>query len=225
MTLLLRSLLFAAAAFAAQSASAQTIYPLDRAEILTGAKFDFKVEFEGKPASGTVTINGEDAATFFGKQPTFVDGEDGGNLSAYWLRDVSVPKAGTYVIEATSGDKTAKVGWEVFDTPARKAKNVILFIGDGFSIAHRTAARILSKGLVEGRYGGELAIDDMPYMALVSTSGTDSVVTDSANSMSAYTTGHKSCTERSAFTAPTTRTISSTPRSRPSPNWSSATAI
>jgi alkaline phosphatase len=28
---------------------------------------------------------------------------------------------------------------------------------------------------------------------LVSTSGTDSVVTDSANSMSAYTTGHKSC--------------------------------
>jgi alkaline phosphatase len=61
------------------------------------------------------------------------------------------------------------------------------------SVAHRTAARILSKGLVEGRYGGELAIDDMPNMALVSTSGTDSVVTDSANSMSAYTTGHKSC--------------------------------
>jgi len=30
-------------------------------------------------------------------------------------------------------------------------------------------------------------------MALVSTSGTDAIVTDSANSMSAYTTGHKSC--------------------------------
>jgi alkaline phosphatase len=30
-------------------------------------------------------------------------------------------------------------------------------------------------------------------MALVSTSGTDSIVTDSANSMSAYATGHKSC--------------------------------
>ena len=60
-------------------------------------------------------------------------------------------------------------------------------------MAHRTAARILAKGLVEGRYGGELAIDDMPHMALVSTSGTDAIVTDSANSMSAYTTGHKSC--------------------------------
>ena len=33
----------------------------------------------------------------------------------------------------------------------------------------------------------------MPHMALVSTSGTDSLVTDSANSASAYTTGHKSC--------------------------------
>ncbi len=173
MTLFARSFLFAAAALAAQSASAQTIYPLDRAEILAGAKFDLKVEFPDKPASGTVTINGEDAAKAFGKEPTFVAGEDGGSLSAYWLRDVSLPKAGNYVIEAVAGDKKAKVGWEVFDTPARKAKNVILFVGDGLSVAHRTAARILSKGLVEGRYGGELAIDDMPYMALVSTSGTD----------------------------------------------------
>jgi hypothetical protein len=31
-------------------------------------------------------------------------------------------------------------------------------------MAHRTAARILSKGITEGRYGGELAIDDMPYI-------------------------------------------------------------
>ncbi len=81
----------------------------------------------------------------------------------------------------------------MFATPPRRARNVILFIGDGLSMAHRTAARMLSKGMVEGRYGGELAIDDMPHMALVSTSGTDSIVTDSANSMSAYTTGHKSC--------------------------------
>ena len=36
-------------------------------------------------------------------------------------------------------------------------------------------------------------MDDMPHMALVSTSGTDSIVTDSANAMTAYTTGHKSC--------------------------------
>ena len=102
-----------------------------------------------------------------------MESEDGGDHSAYWIRDASLAKPGSYVVEAAAGDRKANVTWEVFDTAARKAKNVILFIGDGLSIAHRTAARILSKGLVEGRYGGELAIDDMPHMALVSTSGTD----------------------------------------------------
>ena len=119
--------------------------------------------------------------------------EDGLEHSAYWIRGATLDKPGQYTIEAAAGDKTARVTWEVFATGPAKAKNVILFIGDGMSVAHRTAARVLSKGLKEGRYGGELAIDDMPHMALVSTSGTDSVVTDSANSASAYTTGHKTC--------------------------------
>jgi len=176
-------------------AHAQTIYPLNRAEILAGSRFDFKVEFPGSPQQGaaTVTVNGKDAAAQFGKAASFIEKEDGGDYSAYWIREVTLPAPGNYVVEAKAGDKAARVNWEVFAPDAPKAKNVILFIGDGMSVAHRTAARILSKGLVEGRYGGELAIDDMPHMALVSTSGTDSVVTDSANSMSAYTTGHKSC--------------------------------
>jgi alkaline phosphatase len=174
---------------------AQTIYPLDRAEILAGSRFDLKVEFPGAPAQAAVrvTINGAPAADATGKPAAFVEREDGLEHSAYWLRGASLDKPGKYTVEATAGDKTARVTWEVFATGPTRAKNVILFIGDGLSVAHRTAARVLSKGLVEGRYGGELAIDDMPHMALVSTSGTDSVVTDSANSMSAYTTGHKTC--------------------------------
>jgi alkaline phosphatase len=182
-------------ALAPFTAHAQTIYPLDRAEILAGAKFDLKVEFPGAPVQGAVrvTINGADATTTTAKPASFAEREDGGDYSAYWIRDAALAKPGKYTVEATAGDKTARVTWEVFDGGAPKAKNVILFIGDGMSVAHRTAARILSKRLVEGRYGGELAIDDMPHMALVSTSGTDSVVTDSANSASAYTTGHKSC--------------------------------
>ncbi|NLH80276.1 MAG: alkaline phosphatase [Phyllobacteriaceae bacterium] len=176
--------------------AAQTIYPLDRAEILAGSKFDLKVEFPGAVPAGDVkvTVDGKDAAEVFGMKPQIVEKEDGHDLTAYWLRGVSLAKAGKVKIEATAAGKTASVGWEVFDTPkGRVAKNVILFIGDGFSIAHRTAARIMSKGLHEGRYGGELAVDDMPHMALISTAGTDSIVTDSANAMSAYTTGHKSC--------------------------------
>ncbi len=181
-------------ALAPASAFGQTIYPLNRAEILAGARFDLKVEFPGAPAGSAakVTINGTDAATATGKAATFVEKEDGSDHSAYWIRDAVLPP-GKYTVEAAAGDQTARVNWEVFETGAPKAKNVILFIGDGLSVAHRTAARVLSKGIKEGVYGGELAIDDMPHMALVSTSGTDSLVTDSANSASAYTTGHKSC--------------------------------
>ena len=183
------------AAFHCTPATAQTIYPLTRAEILAGSKFDFKVEFPGAkaPADLKVTINGQDAAKVFGKAPEIASNEEGLGHTAYWIRNASLPKPGTYEVKAVSGDQAKSVKWEVFGTPARRARNVILFIGDGMSIAHRTAARMLAKGLVEGRYGGELAIDDMPNMALVSTAGTDSIVTDSANSMSAYTTGHKSC--------------------------------
>ena len=176
-------------------AQAQTIYPLDRAEILSGSKFDIKVEFPGAPPAATVrvSINGADAASVTGKSASVIEREDGGDYSAFWIRDAVLTRPGKYVVDAISGETKASVAWEVFDAPSAVTKNVILFIGDGMTIAHRTAARILSKGLVQGRYGGELAIDDMPHMALVSTSGTDSVVTDSANSMSAYTTGHKTC--------------------------------
>ncbi len=178
------------------SALAQTIYPLNKAEILVGSKFDFKVEFPGAPPQGTVrvTINGEDATKRLGGKLEYIDKEDGQDHAAYVLRDIEIDKPGAYTVTATAGEKSTSVVWNVFDTPnGRSARNVIFFVGDGLSIAHRTAARIMSKGLVEGRYGGELAIDDMPNMALVSTSGSDAVVTDSANAMSAYTTGHKSC--------------------------------
>ena len=175
-------------------ASAQNIYPMAKAEILAGARFDFKVEFPG-PANGfSVTINGKPAADVFGKPAEIIEREDGGTNTAFWIREASLAVPGAYTVEASAGNAKSSVTWTVFATPQpRRAKNVILFIGDGLSIAHRTAARILSKGISGGHYGGDLAIDDMPHMALVSTAGTDSIITDSANSMSAYTTGHKTC--------------------------------
>jgi alkaline phosphatase len=107
---------------------------------------------------------------------------------------VVLTQPGYYRVAAFDGkESTEVVTWEVFaaDRP-RTAKNVILFVGDGLSVAHRTAARILSKGIAEGKYHGDLAMDSMPRMALVGTSGVDSVITDSANSAAAYATGHKS---------------------------------
>src|SRR3954467_15138121 len=124
---------------------------------------------------------------------TFVEREAGKDQSALLLRDVSLADAGVYNIRVTHGGvETRELRWNVYDTGPRKAKNVILFIGDGMSPAHRVAARLLAKGIAEGKALGKLALDDMPHMALVATAGSDSIITDSANSASAYATGHKS---------------------------------
>ena len=82
-------------ALLAPSAHSQTIYPLNRAEILSGSKFDLKVEFPDAPDQGNVrvTINGEDAASALGKGATFVAREDGADHSAYWIRDAARPPA------------------------------------------------------------------------------------------------------------------------------------
>ena len=178
----------------ASSSSAQTIYPIDRAEILAGARFDFKVELPGlvDPAELKVTVNGADYAAAFGRSGTFIEREDGKEQSALVLRDITLSKPGSVAVEVSDGTRQRSVTWTVYDTGPRKAKNVILFIGDGMSPAHRVAARILSKGISEGKSRGKLAIDDMPHMALVATAGSDSIITDSANSASAYATGHKS---------------------------------
>lgn len=169
-------------------------YPIDRATILAGSRFDFKVEFDAASTGQDVrvTVDGVDYAKALGGKPQFIAKEDGQEASSVLLRGASLSRPGRYDIEATDGKQTLKVSWEVFGTGPRRAKNVILFIGDGMAMANRTAARILSKGIREGKYLGALSFDDMPHMALIGTSGVDSVITDSANSMSAYTTGHKS---------------------------------
>jgi alkaline phosphatase len=177
----------------ASAAVAQTVYPIDRAEILSGAQFDFKVEFPDRvdQAKLKVTVNGQDYAAVFGGAGTFVEREDGKEQSALMLRDIALAKPGPVVVEVSDGTRSRKVTWTVYDTGPRKAKNVILFVGDGLSPAHRIAARLLSKGITEGKSFGKLAIDDMPHMALVATAGSDSIITDSANAASAYATGHK----------------------------------
>ncbi len=189
-----RPILASAMLVIAISAScAQAVFPVDRADILAGARFDVKVEFPGlvAPGDAVLTVNGVDHASQFGKAAQFIQKEDDKEQSALILRDVSLDKPGRYSIRVTTTDSSRELTWTVYDAPARKARNVVLLIGDGLSLAHRTAARLLSKGIAEGKAFGKLAMDDMPQMALVATAGTDSIITDSANSASAYATGHK----------------------------------
>ncbi|NWU51054.1 PPBI phosphatase, partial [Dromas ardeola] len=73
-----------------------------------------------------------------------------------------------------------------------KAKNLILFLGDGFGIPTITATRIL-KGQELGKLGPEtpLALDAFPYVALSKTYNVDRQVPDSAGTATAYLCGVK----------------------------------
>src|SRR5262249_10496540 len=152
-----------------------------------GARFDLKVEFADvvDPAKVQVTVNGEDYAKVFGKAGTVIEREEGLPQSALVLRDVVLTQPGAYRVKVSDGVQEREIGWTVYGTGQRQARNVILFIGDGLSQAHRVAARVLAKGIAEGKAYGKLAIDEMPNMALVATSGSDSIITDSANSAGA----------------------------------------
>ncbi|XP_049658394.1 intestinal-type alkaline phosphatase-like [Accipiter gentilis] len=73
-----------------------------------------------------------------------------------------------------------------------QAKNLILFLGDGFGIPTITATRIL-KGQEQGKLGPEtpLALDAFPYVALSKTYNVDRQVPDSAGTATAYLCGVK----------------------------------
>ncbi|WP_174803047.1 alkaline phosphatase [Martelella limonii] len=194
-----RLALLAAATCLAGTANAATIYPLDRATILASSPFDFKVELDAVYDAGDVdvTVNGKPYADVFGHEADFVadeKGEDGESLgSALILRDLAIADAGDYTVDVKAGDAEEKsVTWTVYGTAETpKAKNVIFFVADGLSMGHRTAARIMSKGMTEGKADGRLNMDDLDNMATIGTSSTHSIATDSANTMSAYMTGHK----------------------------------
>ncbi|XP_035190726.1 intestinal-type alkaline phosphatase-like [Oxyura jamaicensis] len=74
-----------------------------------------------------------------------------------------------------------------------EAKNLIIFLGDGFGIPSITATRILN-GQLQGKLGPEtpLALDSFPYTALSKTYSVDRQVPDSAATATAYLCGVKS---------------------------------
>ncbi|KAL1023318.1 hypothetical protein UPYG_G00039170 [Umbra pygmaea] len=75
---------------------------------------------------------------------------------------------------------------------AHRAKNIILFLGDGMGVSTVSAARIL-KGQMDGRWGEDtiLAMETFPYLALSKTYSVDKQVADSASTATAYHCGVK----------------------------------
>ncbi|WP_439534613.1 alkaline phosphatase [Polymorphobacter sp.] len=79
----------------------------------------------------------------------------------------------------------------------KRAKNIVLMIGDGMGVATVTAARIFAAQYPDDgspRRSGEenvLSFETMPYTALIKTYNTDAQVSDSAGTASAINTGVK----------------------------------
>ncbi|WP_404342269.1 alkaline phosphatase [Pseudoalteromonas mariniglutinosa] len=73
-----------------------------------------------------------------------------------------------------------------------KAKNVILFVGDGMGISTVTAARILA-GQLEGKLGEEhqLSFETLPFSGFAKTYNVDAQTPDSAGTMTAMASGVK----------------------------------
>lgn len=177
------------AGYTVQQKSPITVLPIDNAKFLAGQKFDFAIEVENATSDNVnVTINGKAADEFFGKT---AEVKLDGTTARYRINGVSLDKAGTYDINVKAGNVTREVSYNVVKTDKQRAKNVILMVGDGMGLQAREMARIIGKGIQEGKYHDLLEMEKMPNMALITTSGYDSLVTDSANSASAYSTGNK----------------------------------
>ncbi|XP_069053405.1 intestinal-type alkaline phosphatase 1-like [Lepisosteus oculatus] len=75
---------------------------------------------------------------------------------------------------------------------SHRAKNIILFLGDGMGVSTVSATRIL-KGQMEGNSGEEtvLTMDTFPHLALSKTYSVDMQVADSASTGTAYLCGVK----------------------------------
>lgn len=190
-------------ALLALPATAQTpptvrLVPPDGARFLPGQRFDIRVEVDAASASATLDLNGT-AIAFTSGAPSGADGISAAGVSGFNVRGFSITQPGTYTLRAvaSAGGPTTTVTttFRVVDLPnglggPGRVKNVILFIGDGMGLAHRTAARIVRHGVTNGDPDGKLAMDTMPGTGFLSTHSLNSIVTDSAPGMSGYSTGN-----------------------------------
>jgi alkaline phosphatase len=126
------------------------------------------------------------------------------NSAVVSLRGYSNLTAGVHQLQAVATETDIATGtitsssvangnFEVVGLTAqgRPVKNIIIMLGDGMGIAHRTAGRIMAKGYAQGKAQGRLAMDTFPYTGMVMTASLDTIVTDSAPGMANYVNGNK----------------------------------
>jgi alkaline phosphatase len=175
------------------------IMPPDGSVLAVGQRFDIRVEATAANGQSSpalrVWANGRDLTSR--SDPLAGRGAPNGSAS-FLFRGFSVNEPGPLVVRAETTDGVSaevRLTVEMWNRPRRgaaRARNIIFLVGDGMGIAHRTAARIVSRGVRNGKAAGRLAMDTLDVTGLVMTASLNSVITDSSPGMAAYVTGQKS---------------------------------
>ncbi|CAG8271482.1 hypothetical protein PENNAL_c0001G02551 [Penicillium nalgiovense] len=115
------------------------------------------------------------------------------NVTSKIYRRIALYEPGEYEATLTYyGEQKTVANWFVRDLPSkRRAKNVVMFIGDGMTTNMITAARLIAHRSTNGKYMTKMAMDKFPVLGHQMTHSMDSFITDSANSATALYTGHK----------------------------------
>jgi alkaline phosphatase len=177
------------------------IMPANGSAFLVDQRFDIRVEAPpGVTSPLLVALDGRDITewnnrSYLTKAAIPPPSPALTKAAAFLSREWSFSRPGRHTLRASAeGSAAHEVSFEIlpWQSPGPKVRNVILLIGDGMGVAQRTAARIVSRGVTEGRYqNGMLEMDKMQATGLVTTSSLSAMVTDSSPGASCYSTGNK----------------------------------
>lgn len=192
----------------AEPESGLRILPPTRSNLFAGQRFDLRLETQipakVAPKLVSLTINGSNVTQTFEKTiQKQGKGTESGTPSSELLfgetaRNLSFDLPGKYVVEAVLDVDGAKRSirnvYEVVAAPNPKAKEatnkLVFFLGDGMGTPMRTAARLISKPILEGR-SEALAMEQMSVQGMIRTTSFDSIITDSGPGMASLVSGVK----------------------------------
>ena len=202
----------------AHAATMIRIMPPDRGVLAVGQRVDIRVEATSdsgdRPQGITVLVNGKDITTL---NDASADRGAPPNSRNFLLRGFSAARPGALHIAARTADGAAAEvrltveAWQGRGGGAR-ARNIILLLGDGMGAAHRTAARIVSRGVRDGKAIGRLSMDTLDVTGMVMTSSLNAIITDSSPGMAAYSTGQKNNNNQEGVFPDNTRDAFDNPR-------------
>lgn len=185
------------------------VLPPTGTELFAGQRFDLRVESQiparEAPVLVSIKVNGTNFTENFNRRISLQgQGPESGTPSSKLLfgasaRNLSFDQSGHYTIEATmlidGVERKIKNEYNVAPAPNPKdpgaARKLVFFLGDGVGLPMWTAARIVGKGVTEGRTNAPLAMEKMAAHGISRTTAFDSLITDSAPGMASLISGMK----------------------------------